>query len=381
MSITHGERVPQRRIAHMLAAFVATAAILASIPAAAEEELKSESHLIPDAVAAVDEGAEPGWHPLLTLSANLALSHNQGVVGNPNGLNMLVGYLIAAELGYLDDTEQHEWQNTLGWQLAYTRTAMIETFVKSIDSFDFQSAYLYHLPPLPWVGPFVAFQLRMAVFPGYDIRAADTEVVRLDPNGDPIPRTDVLGNPLPNRVVEAGDRLDLTGAFEPVQLRETVGLFAIPVEKELVKVDVRAGFGAWETLVQDGHVIVDDEATPELEIQQLRDSVLLGPELRLAITGVYQENVIYGVRGLLMYPVYHSVDTELEGAEKLNAEVEALLGIKFAPWLSIDYSLKAYRLPFIVDQWQIQNVLLVSLTLSLIGEPPPPECPEGCVPG
>jgi hypothetical protein len=350
--------------------------------AAAEEELKSESHLIPEAVEGVDEGAKPGWHPMLTLSGNLALSHNQGVVGNPNGLNLMLGYLIASELGYLDDTKQHEWQNTLGWQLAYTRTATVEKFVKSIDSFDLQSAYLYHLPPLPWVGPFIAFQLRMSVFPGYDIRADSTEVVELDPDGDPVQRTDPLGNPIGNRMLEAGDRLGLTGAFEPIQLRETVGMFAIPVEKEIVKVDVRAGFGAWETLVQDGKVIVDDEATPELEIQQLQDSVLLGPELRLAVTGLYKENIIYGVRGLLMYPVYHSVDTRLEGGEKLNTEIEALLGIKFAPWLSIDYSLKAYRLPFIVDQWQIQNVLLVSITLSLIGEEDaPPACPEGCVPG
>jgi len=353
-----------------------------ALPAAAEETLEASEHMVPDAVDGVGDEAETGWHPMLTLSGNLALSHNQGVVGNPDGLNMMIGYLIAAELGYLDETGQHEWQNTLGWQLAYTRTATIETFVKSIDSFDFESAYLYHLPPLPWVGPFVAFQLRMAIFPGYDVRAADTEIVTLDPSGDPIPRTDVLGNPLPNRVVAAGDRLDLTNAFEPVQLRETVGVFAIPVDKEVVKVDARAGFGFWETIVQDGKVLKDDPDTPELEIQKLQDTVLLGPELRLAISGLYKENIIYGLSGLLMYPVYHSVDTALEGGEKLNTEIEALLGVKIAPWLSIDYSLKAYRLPFIVDQWQVQNVLLVSLTLSLIGEEEAPvECPEGCTPG
>jgi hypothetical protein len=294
---------------------------------------------------------------------------------------MLLGYLIVGELGYLDDTEQHEWQNTLGWQLAYTRTAAIETFLKSIDYFDLKSAYLYHLPPLPWVGPFVAFQLRMAIFPGYDVRAEDTEIVRQDPDGNPIPRTDILGNPLPNRVVEAGERLDLTGAFEPVQLRETVGVFAIPVDKTAIKLDLRAGFGAWETLVQNGYVIADDEATPELELRQLQDTVLLGPELRVGLSGTYKENVLYGVSALLMYPVYHSVDTELEGGEKLNTEIEAMLGVKFAPWLSLDYMLKAYRLPFMVDQWQIQNLLLLSVTFTLIGEPPPQECPEGCIPG
>jgi hypothetical protein len=339
----------------------------------AEEELKSGDHMIPDKAGVSDADGEeeeetgPGWHPMLSASGNMALSHNQGVVGNPEGLNLMLGYLIASELIYLDQTEQHEWQNILGWQLAYQRTATVETFVKSIDSFDFESAYLYHPPPLPWVGPFLAFQLRLAVFPGYDVRAEDTEIVLLDPDGDPVPRTDPTGNfPVPNRVVEAGDRLDLTNAFEPVLLRETVGVFAIPVDKQEIKLDIRVGFAAWETLVQNGKVIKDDDGTPELEIQQLQDTVLLGPELRIKLSGAYKENVIYGLSALLMYPVYHSVDTELEGAEKLNTEFEALLGVKFAPWMSLDYSLKAYRLPFMVDQWQIQNALLLSLTWTVV---------------
>jgi hypothetical protein len=344
-----------------------------ALSAAAEEELESGEHMIPDkAGVSDDEGDEeeekgPGWHPMLSATGNLALSHNEGVVGNPDGLNLMLGYLIASELNYLDDTEQHEWQNALGWQLAYTRTATVETFIKSIDSFDFLSAYLYHLESLRWFGPFVAFQLRMAVFPGYDVRAEDTEIVRLDPNGDPIPRLDPLGIPRPNQVVEAGDRLDLTSVFEPVQLRETVGVFAIPVDEKKVKLDTRIGFAAWETFVRGGYAIKDDDGTPELELQQLQDSVLLGPELRIKLSGSYKENVIYGLSALLMYPVYHSVDTELEGIEKLNTEFEALLAVKFAPWISLDYSLKAYRLPFMVDQWQVQNALLLSLTYTVVG--------------
>lgn len=335
--------------------------------AAAQEPAQGSADLLPDDLNPLEESKVPvGWSRLLKAAGNLSWAHNKNVVGNPDGSNLTLGYLINGGLGYLNETREHEWQNFLDWQLAYTRTPAFDVFIKNIDALDFQTAYLYHIPALPWLGPFVSFRLKAQVFPGYMVLAEETTVTRLDPQGEREPRTDLAGNPIGDQVYAAGSKIPLTDAFAPTSLRETVGMFAIPYEERLAKLDIRAGFGAWQIFVRDGYTIADDEDTASLEIKRMEDSVQLGPEINVKITGLIRDNVNYGLYATWMYPVYVSIDTELEGSDLLNSEYAVLLGVKLWEWASLDYSFKAYRLPLIADQWQIQNGLLLSITLQVI---------------
>mgnify|MGYP003574587078 CR=1 FL=1 len=68
-----------------------------------------------------------------------------------------------------------------------------------------------------------------------------------------------------------------------------------------------------------------------------------------------------------MQPFVHNAETELTGLQLLNTEAEALLGFKITKWLSVDYQLKAYRFPLVLDAWQVQNGLLISFTANVIG--------------
>ena len=78
-----------------------------------------------------------------------------------------------------------------------------------------------------------------------------------------------------------------------------------------------------------------------------------------------------------MQPVYHNAESDLESAELLNVEFEAKLGLKVTKYVAIDYSFKAYRQPLIINEWQIQNNLLVSIGFELPSpQPPPTACPE-----
>jgi len=346
---------------------VAGALLLAPDAARAQEPALGAADLLPEDLTPLGEfEVGTGWTRLLKASGNLAMAHNRNVVGSVDGTNLTLGYLINGGLAYLNETREHEWQNSLDWQLSYTRTPAFDLFLKNIDALDFQTAYLYHIPSAPWLGPFVSFRLKAQVFPGYLVLSEDTTVTRLGPDGEREPRTDLAGNPIGDRVYEAGTKIPLTDAFAPTNLRQTVGLFAIPYEERMAKIDLRAGFGAWEMFVRDGYTIADDEDTPALEIKRMRDSVQLGPEISARITGLIAENVNYGFHATWMYPVWVSIDTELEGIELLNSEYAFLLGVKLWEWASLDYSFKAYRLPLIADQWQIQNGLLLSITLQVI---------------
>ncbi|MCK9461057.1 MAG: hypothetical protein M0R80_15595 [Proteobacteria bacterium] len=365
-------------------------AALVAVPGLAGAQ--EDPTVIPESTDEMKTGAaESGWHPLLKAAANFSLSHTKGVPGTVDGVTVSFGYLINAGLGYLNDTKEHEWANTLLMQLSYNKTPAVDSLVKSLDVIDFKSSYLYHIPAVPWLGPFMSFRLTTPMLPGYDVRPTATNVLRLDNDEqltfseyDATRPVDAEGNAIDAdhpRVenMPANRQISLTGAFAPLTLKEAVGLFAMPIDKPEAKLDIRVGFGAWETFVRDGYYVDDNKDTVDLlELRQMQDAVQLGPEVGIGLTGTVRQMVTYGLNAQFMQPVYHNADTDLEGIELLNMEFGALLGVKVAEWMSVDYSFSAVKQPLLVDQWQIVNGLMISLTFNVVGgeAPPPPPCPE-----
>jgi hypothetical protein len=305
-------------------------------------------------VAEGEEAPSYGWKPLLKASANVAFGHNSNVVGSADGSTWTIGSLINGGLGYLAESG-HEWANTLSWQLAYNKTPLLEEFVKSLDNFELTSSYLYHIPGIPWFGPFASLMLKTSLFPGYDVRAADTTYRRLYVSG----QTEDVS-------LLAQERLDLTDYFAPTQLRQSAGVFADIFDRKLIKLQTRTGVGAWEIFGRDGFVLADDGATPEVEVKQIEDSVQLGWELNAVAEGTWKEYVTYKLKANLMYPFVHNTDTELEGMDLMNIETELLVGFKLSEWASLDYSLKLAKVPFVSEEWQIQNGLMLTLTANIV---------------
>ena len=220
--------------------------------------------------------------------------------------------------------------------------------------------YLIHVPKAQWFGPFVGFDLGTSLFPTDDVRATDVSVVR----------NDITGEPTSTEEVPALENINLTGAFAPTSLRESIGVFARPVEKEPITLEFRTGIGAWETFVRGGYTISDNEETAEgvMVLSQMQDSVQLGAEFNLTATGAIARNVSYTGRAGIMMPFVHNVETDLSGHELFNYEFEVLIGVKLAEWASLDYQFKAFRVPLVYDGWQVQNGLLLSFTANLVKE-------------
>ncbi len=323
-------------------------------PAAAQDET-----YIPEEVVTADEEDGTGWEPVLTATANMSLSHNKAVVGNVDGLSFSAGLLVNGGLTYVSPKKIHEWRTSLAWGLGTTRTPALPRFVKSLDSLSFETMYLLHVPKAPWFGPFVGLDLGTSLFPTADVRATDVTVERNYVNGAYSTET-----------VAALEDINLTRAFAPTSLRESVGVFARPVEKEPITLEIRTGIGAWETFVRGGYTISDNEETTEgiLVLSQLQDSVQLGGEFNLTATGAIAKNVSYTGRAAIMMPFVHNAETDLSGHELFNYEFEVLIGVKLAEWASLDYQFKAFRVPLVYDGWQVQNGLLLSFTANLIKE-------------
>ncbi|MDD5224866.1 MAG: hypothetical protein PHE84_12850 [bacterium] len=297
----------------------------------------------------------PGWHPLLKAAANVSFSHNRSVVGNADGSNWNIGTLLNGGLNWLN-ASGHSWENNLKWQLNYTQTPTLKRFTKAVDGLDFNSTYLYNIPSIKWLGPFAGLVLQTPVFPGYDIRSADVTVIKLDKDG----------NQISSEQVWAKLKIDLTGPFAPALVKESAGVFADALNRTEIKLNLRAGMSAWEIWARDGYAVADNASTPELELKVIQDSTAFGSGLIARATGTLRPEVTYEAKAEAMYPFVYNIDTPLSGIDLLNLDFNFLLQVKLQKWLSLDYTFKALRLPFITDKWQIQNGVLLSATFELV---------------
>ena len=116
-----------------------------------------------------------------------------------------------------------------------------------------------------------------------------------------------------------------------------------------------------------GLAVNDDQATLELELAELQDYQQFGLQLEAEVAGKLAKQLVYAFRLELMYPFVTSVDTgDLRGFDLLNAELSFKVGLKISKWASLDYVFAAKRAPMIVNQWQIINNLVFSVTANIL---------------
>ncbi|PKN55085.1 MAG: hypothetical protein CVU56_23150 [Deltaproteobacteria bacterium HGW-Deltaproteobacteria-14] len=300
-----------------------------------------------DVVKAADKKPE-GWDPALTLSASVALSSNSNVVGQPDGASWTFGLNLLGRLDYLSG--MHDWRNTLKIQEVVTRTPVLDAWVKTADQLFIES--VYYLKLRDDLGPFASLKLETPLFRGYDLR--QTPVTYIDKADGTTIATDV-------------DRLRMTEALQPLALKESLGVFYRPIETKAIEVDIRAGFGAQEIFAEGGRVLADDSATPEIEISRLTDFVQAGAVIGVEGKGTLEGGrIVYSAHAEVMFPLINDDPTNRSVLDLTNFDLGAKISFKLFEWASLDYEIKAFRLPALVEEWQVQNNLLLSFSYSLI---------------
>lgn len=317
-------------------------------PEEVEKQVKAETPADPAAASA------EGWKVDLTLGTTGSLLRSSDVVGQDDGTTLQLGLLLGGAASLI--AGQSEWHNTLRIEHSQTRTPLIDKFVKSADSMEIKSLYLYRLQSPSWLGPYVRARLNTSLFPGYAV----------DPDPTTVKRTYTDGHVTTEDYAKTAN-IEATSAFEPLLIVESAGAFAEPVKSEPFTLNAKLGAGAQHVLVRDGFALTDDGDTPELEMTQLQDSHSAGAELEIELVGKLATNVTWGALANFFYPLLTSADTGgLEGLELLHTDLGANLSVKLAKWLSLDYVLKARKLPFVLDVWQVQHQLLLTAGFNLL---------------
>lgn len=325
--------------------------------AAADDVLKQTNKadfVVPGDAVAKKDAPKDGWSPRINLGATSSFGNNSKVVGQTDGSTLAFGLKFDVGLDYRHG--HHEWRNLLNVTEGLTRTPALPVFVKSADLLAMESIYLYHVTP--WFGPFARATLLTSMFRGADIRPAPVTYA--------ITRTTGLVDE------EHGQHLVISDPFRPITMKQSVGPFLRPVEREMVNVEVRAGLGGQETIAQGQLAVADDAATPVIEVKELANVNQLGVQAAADVWGaVSDKRVTYRVGIDVMVPIAHTMlragDTRSAFA-LTNLEMGGALSFKLVEWASLDYEVKAIREPQVLDAFQVRNSLLLSLGLSYGGE-------------
>ena len=303
--------------------------------------------LLPTEGEVVKDAKPAGWDPALVLGVSIALSSNSNFVGQPNGNSVTGGLNLLGRLDYLK--EKHDWRNTLKINEVFTKTPVIDEFVKTVDQLYFES--VYYLRVSENLGPFASFKLDTSILEGRDVRAAKVDYA-LD------------GAPL----ATGQTSIKLTGGFQPLSLKQAIGVFWSPLTSKALELDVRLGVGASEMFADGARILADDGATADvIELSSLKDVMQGGVVLGVEARGELEEGrVTYMAHAEVMTPFLNDDPSDRSAIDLTNVDIGAKIGFKLFSFASLDYELKLLRMPQLVDSWQIQNSLLLTFSYALV---------------
>lgn len=323
-----------------------------------------------------------GWDSRVAVGGTASFANNSNVAGQISGSSFSFGLKLDAGLDY--NNGSHEWRNSLGLGAGITRTPVIDEFVKTSDSLNLETIYLYHI--VDWFGPFVRFQFGTSMFPGRDVRAGKATYQFIDEAGNKVgdPITPAGSNCTPDAATgllptNCHTSYSLSDGFRPMTFKESIGLFVQPYQSDPLTIELRAGAGAQEVIANNQIAVADKSDTPEIELKHLVNTNQIGAELALSFWGtLVDKRVIYKVNADAMTPFVHpklATGDDRSAFQLTNVQIDATLSFKLVEWASLDYQLKALRQPQVLDAFQVQNALLLTFGLSYGSSPAAPPAP------
>ncbi len=293
-----------------------------------------------------------GWKPTAKAGLVTSLLYNKNIPGVDDGLTFSLGVVLGAGLAYVKGP--HAFEAKLKVVETIAKTPTVSPILKTADELFVSATYRYSMPRFHKLRVFGSAELSAPMFPGDLVPSADTNLLvhRLDGSVE-------------TRTAKGDERYDLTDGFSPLVLRQLLGGWITPVEEKTGVLDLRLSV-AGEEVVAGGFAVQDDAATTELDLVELQSYQQLGFRLDVGMKGTLKKRLKYELNAVFMFPVYTSVDTDLQGFDLMNADLSFKLGVQLAKWASVDYQFSAKRMPMIVRQWQVVSNLVLTLTANIL---------------
>ncbi|MFH2008846.1 MAG: hypothetical protein ABI333_19820 [bacterium] len=299
------------------------------------------------------KGPKNGWYPRLSVGVATSLAHNQSVPGVADGIHFTFGAVIDGVVKLVHG--QSRWITTLKILNTHSKTPVVTPVLKTADELDLKTLYVHRLKgKMDKAMIFAGLQLTAPLFPGDLVAAKDTDLTR----------TDVTGNSTSD-LARRNRRYRLTPAFSPVFFRQLLGMGAHALKSRSATLQLTLGITS-QQIWASGWAANDDKTTPELELTALRDYQQLGVATGFVLTGSLHKRMSYGLHAEFFYPLVTSFEPTPKGFDLMDIDLGLRLSLKVARWVSLDYVLSARRLPLIVDQFQLLNSLVLSITAQIM---------------
>jgi hypothetical protein len=285
-----------------------------------------------------------GWTFGADVGASTTWSLNRRYVGIADGHYFGLGGKIGGHTNFKQDI--HEWRTSLAWLATFNKIPSIEAWIKSADQLDFQTDYLASLSE-SW-GYFVTVKLNTSVFSGTDRRPADVNYVIEDLDQ--------------KQTTLRGKSLSLTKPFLPLYLQESTGFLGKMLNYSYLTWKIYGGPAARQNFADEQRAI--SEANEEVKVKTLRTTYQLGPILGTTFSGWYfNDKLSYEAGVEALYAIFRFPVLEAHRfAERLNVEIYSALSFKFYSWMALTWDLRAIRLPDILDDFQLQNNVLLTFS-------------------
>ncbi len=293
-----------------------------------------------------------GFANKLSLGSTAAYNHSSSVVGATDGTTVALGLVLEGVSEWISGG--FECLNTLKIQHTQTRTPQIPVFFKSADLAEAVSTAIYRLHSVPWFGPYGRVRATTQLFNNYVIKPGVYEIKKTKLDGTSSAVT--LG---------ANTNYQISGAFNPLVFAETVGAFANPIESKAFTLKTKLGVGAQQVLSEDGFAIASDDAkTGKMEVKEIQAATQVGGEAEVALAGDVTEGVAWKAKANVFLPAYSTAGKKT-GVDAMTSDLGLGISVKLAKWLSLDYTFTARRVPLVLDDWQIQNAVMLTAGFKL----------------
>lgn len=275
---------------------------------------------------------------------------NQYMPGLRDGHFLRLGGSLKATLVYL--AGNHEWRNKLVFAEMFTKTPIKSDFLKSHDRLGFESLYMWSF--LDWAGAYGRFNFETAALPGEDVQddAITYRIYALDNTSTTV----------------TAERLHLTDAFTPSYLKESIGLFARPINLGYLTLETKVGGYALQGFANGQRKLSGVNGAGELEIRPLGNFNQIGPTLGLFFFGdIVPELLFYQLNADLGCAAYESSVTGITNSfgDHLYFSSNAELTFKLFDFLQFTYEIRVLHIPAITTGIQIDNKLKAEFPFSI----------------
>ncbi|MEI6806035.1 MAG: hypothetical protein WCK49_05955 [Myxococcaceae bacterium] len=301
--------------------------------------------------------AQKEWSFKTTLGVNLGQTFNQAFIGQQNGVSFSPGFQFEEVIRLYKIP--HEWRTEFALSEAWTITTPQTVFIKSSDSLNLKSSYLYHA----WgnFGPYTSAKLRTSMFKGEDVWASQyTYKITDAATGQVLPREQGQGSAATGTYI-----FHLTSPFLPLILEQDIGFFAQPYHEDDLLLEFRAGATGRENIAKGQRILTAVGIIyGDTPVRQLDNVYELGPSLGVHFKGEFFEKKLSfkfscdTLWSFLQVPI-----ASLDSTKQLSFDLSTSVGVNLFSWLSLHWQFKSIYNPAILDQVQLMSNLMLAVNL------------------